>query len=502
MITTLNLDLPPMSEIERDKRRQIAAQRQKLTRQYAAGQINRLNGDWATAAMSPNQEIRQSLRNLRTRTRNEAHNNPYMRKFLRLVPKNVVGHSGIALQAKPKNATAAEEEIAKTIEAAWLKWGRKEFASASGKLTFLQQCQSCIRWTARDGETLWQKIPAKNPFGFSLKYIDPAWLDETFSAVLPGGNRVIMSVEVDANNRVVAYHLRPPAYDYLYPESTSKMRIRQRIPANQIIHVFIPEDDEAQTRGVPWPHAAMDRLRQLGQYEEAELVAARMEACKAVYYKQPKPEFAGDPDDDDNGLALNLPDELEPGSALLLPPGVEVETYDPQHPNTNQAGFSKAMLRGVATGLDVAYVSLANDLTDVNYSSIKAGLFDERDGWKLLHVFLIDNFCREVYRDWLRSSILNGAIDVPPDQFERFAEPNWRPRGWPWIDPKNDVQSSVLLIENGMASRTDILAQNGDDIEDTIAKLKHENELIEEAGIEVGTKTQILPDAPESAKKP
>ncbi|MCK7513853.1 MAG: ATP-dependent Clp protease proteolytic subunit [Desulfobacterales bacterium] len=52
-----------------------------------------------------------------------------------------------------------------------------------------------------------------------------------------------------------------------------------RIPAEQILHTFITERIN-QPRGVPWMHSAMTRLNNLGAYEEAEIVAARIGAAK------------------------------------------------------------------------------------------------------------------------------------------------------------------------------------------------------------------------------
>ena len=58
---------------------------------------------------------------------------------------------------------------------------------------------------ARDGEFLCRFIDANNPFGFALKFYDVAYLDETYNEVLKSGNRIVMSVEVNAYDRPVAY---------------------------------------------------------------------------------------------------------------------------------------------------------------------------------------------------------------------------------------------------------------------------------------------------------
>ena len=46
----------------------------------------------------------------------------------------------------------------------------------------------------------------------------------------------------------------------------------------------------------------------------------------------------------------------------------DMKMFDPDHPNTGFAEFESAMLRGVASGLNVSYAALSSDLSSVNYS--------------------------------------------------------------------------------------------------------------------------------------
>jgi capsid protein len=54
-----------------------------------------------------------------------------------------------------------------------------------------------------------------------------------------------------------------------------------------------------QSRAVPWMSTAMTRLHNLGQYEEAEVVASRVSACKMGFFKPDGGEgYVGDDIDD------------------------------------------------------------------------------------------------------------------------------------------------------------------------------------------------------------
>jgi lambda family phage portal protein len=500
---SLGLDLPPMSDVVKDRRRVATQRRAALRRTYAAAQINRLTADFVTQRTSANMELRRGLRTLRARSRELARNDDYMKRFLGLMVSGVVGPAGIRLQATVEDGVGpADEQLAKAVERAWATWSHKEHASASGKLSWVGAQRYYQRVLARDGEVLVQLVEANNPFGFALKFVDVDWLDETLNFINPDtGNRVLMSVEVDRFGRTVAYHLTPPAYDYLYPEN-GRARQRERVPAEDFIHDFLVNEDEEQTRGVPWAHTAIKRLFDLGELEEAEVIASRIAACKGTYLIPPEgDEEAGIEDDE---LYPQTIEAIEPGMSQVTPPGWDVKTVDPQHPNANVVGFHKAMLRGVAAGLEVSYTSLAGDLESVNYSSIRAGLLDERDILRALQGNAVESFCRPVYRRWLNRAVFMGAIPgARPADIRRLQEPNWRPRGWAWVDPMKDVQATVLAINNGLDSHIDALAEQGEEFAHVMENLKKAKELAEKSGVNItgGTPTKPSVKADDGAEE-
>jgi lambda family phage portal protein len=462
-------------------------QSQSRSATYAAAQFNRLTNDWFSQRTSANAEARRSLRTLRARSRELSRNDDHMKKFLSMVASNVAGPHGIKLQVKVKDGTGErDQKLAKLVQDAWADWSHKENASASGKLSWVDMQRMFPRTTARDGEVLVRKIVADNRFGFALKFLDVDWLDETYNTLLPNGNRILMSVEVNKFGKPVAYYLTPPSYDYLYPENAGQ-RQRQRVPAEEIIHRFLILDgDEEQARGVPWAHTAMMRLQMLGAYEEASLIAAQVSACVNTYLVPPaSDEDAGIPDEDD-GEPGNPPieDSMQPGTIRELQAGWDVKTVDPSNPNPNQPGFIKSMLRGVASGLDVTYVSLANDLEGVNLSSIRVGRMEERDVWRYAQAWEIEHFCRDVYLSWLESAFLTGALPgVSVSDYKRLREPHWHARGWAYDDPVKETQAAVLAINNGLDCRTDELAENGKDFGHVVKMLAQEQALAKQEGV-------------------
>jgi lambda family phage portal protein len=125
-----------------------------------------------------------------------------------------------------------------------------------------------------------------------------------------------------------------------------------RIPADEIIHGFLP-DMVGQKRGLPWTATALWRLQMLGGFEKAALVNARVAASKGGFFQWREGE--GPEKEEDEELYM----EADPGSFQELPSGVEFKEWNPQYPSNEFGPFHKAMLRGIASGLEVTYVNLA-----------------------------------------------------------------------------------------------------------------------------------------------
>ncbi|MBT9168756.1 MAG: hypothetical protein DDT19_02104 [Syntrophomonadaceae bacterium] len=441
-------------------------------------------------SQSADMEIKAGLRGLRARCRELERNNDYARKFLKLCVVNVVGPSGITMQNKARDANGVLDTLANTkIEEAWSEWGKKENCDIAKELSWVDMQRLFVETVARDGEVIVRKIPADNKFKFSLQLLEADHLDENYNQYLNNGNRIRMGIEFDKWQRRVAYHLfvkHPGDYgDYMRVGNKY-----ERIPADEIIHCYIKERP-SQTRGVPWMHSAMTRLNMLGAYEEAELVASRIGASKMGFYETPTgTEYIGE--DIDSG---NLIKEVEPGVFEQLPRGVTVKTFDPQHPPGNFQTFMKTVLRGIASGLLVSYNSLASDLEATSYSSIRAGSLEERDMWRVLQNWMVNNFCNEVFSSWLKMALLTQTITLPSGKFDKFNVPKWQVRGWQWVDPLKDVKSNIEAIQFGLKTRQMIAGEQGYDIEDIFEQLLQEKQLMEKMGlIENAVSDKIVDD--------
>lgn len=453
------------------------------TRNYNAALQQNFNFSWAAHNLSADQILKYDLRTLRAKSRELERNNDYMKRFIRMVKSNVVGPQGIRLQSKVMNSSSRPDEVANLkIEEAWRAWTKRGVCEVTGKLSFLDVSNMVMSHIVRDGEVLVRYIYEDfNPFQFSLQLIEADHLDERLNENLPNGNTIKMGVEANKYGRPVAYHLftqHPGDRHY-----TNYQRVR--IPADQILHIYTPTRISA-SRGIPWAHTAMIRLNSLGGYEEAELVAARVGAMQLGFYKNiGQEEFTGETDSAGQPIK-----NLEPGTFEMLPPGTEIDTFKPEHPTTAFDHFIRATLRGIAAGLDVDYNTLANDLENVNYSSIRAGLLDTRDIWRTLQTWDIQHFIQPVYDRWLLMGLMNKAINLPLERYEKFNAAKWLTRGWAWVDPRKDIEAEEKAIDLKLKSRTEAAAEQGRDFEEILQEQQREKELMKKYGQAETAETQ------------
>ena len=181
---------------------------------------------------------------------------------------------------------------------------------------------------------------------------------------------------------------------------------------------------------------------------------------------------------------------------LLLAPGQKLNSWNPNQPSDNLAEFVKICTRWISSGLKVSYNALANDLENVNYSSIRSGLLIERDNWRMLQQWWIDSFRQPVYAAWLQCALLNGALVLDSRDPAKFLAVKWCPRGWAWVDPKKDMEAAILGLGARLTTRGRIVAETGEDIEDIFEDLQREDKLAEQYDIDLEPAKTALPAVP------
>lgn len=479
---------------------------QRGRKNYDAAIISRLTQDWSVSPLSADAEIRRSYRTLRARSRELERNDPYARNYLFLAENNVIGSKGIGVQMKiqkrekkrenGKLISVLDTDANELVEAAWKRQCRRENFTVQKTLSATAAWKLILRAVLRDGDCLIRKVRGyPNEFGFALQLIESDYLDETYNdcRTLPNGNEVRMGVEIDAVWKFpVAYWLLATHPGDWHYGTTAYSQKRIRIPVEDIIHP-VRFERFGQTRGVPAAVAAMLRLNMLGGYDEAELAAARAHACTVMQWLTEVPEEEYDKHFDPEEKAPVF--DLNPATVVDPPMGKKLEMLQPTHPNDAYPDFTKAQVRGAAAAFGVSYTSLAGNLEDVNFSSIRAGLLEEREGWKGMQTWFIDDVVTQIFEAWLQMAMLTKLSSLPFDEFDRINAPEFKPRHWPWVDPLKDIQAAKEAINARLDTRSNIIGELGGDFEDTIDEIAYEEEYAEQRGVSLSPEIDAQAEA-------
>jgi lambda family phage portal protein len=473
-----------------------------VKRQWAAAKQSALNSDWMAYARPSDVDIRYGLSLIRARARELVQNSDHAKGFIRIVRNNVVGAPGFILQSRAVKASGKPDDAARAqVEAEWKAWGRRGNCEISGKFNWRGLQRHVIETAARDGEAFIRIVaPYNNRWGFALQVIDPDAIDITYNGEYQR-REVRLGIELDADRRPVAYWINgEPTIN----QSSYRIGERYRVPAEQIIHIYLPEFCW-QTRGVPWMATAAQRLHMIMGTEDAEVTASRASAAKFAAYEAK--EFAPPPDDgtankqlvDPGGNPISsdpgqFSQDIAPGMMEVVPYGYAIKMLDPQHPNAQMPDFLKWGLRSVATGMGVSYNTLGNDAEGVNYTSLRFFLGVERDNWMEAQDWFEGELPDPVYQAWTQLQYMMGTLTPRPGKEAQHSAARWQPRRWDGPDPAKQASADEKELEIGSTTLTQIYARKGIDFDDAVAERISELARIKEAAESAGlTLAEVLP---------
>ncbi|GMQ95827.1 MAG: phage portal protein [Gammaproteobacteria bacterium] len=469
-------------------------------RAWKAAKVQLTASQWPMQSRPVDVEIRFGLKALRARAREAAQNEDHAKAFLRACKTNIIGPRGVSFQSKARLRSGRPDRRSRAaIEEHFALWGEAGSPEVTGKLSWADEQRRAIETVARDGEAFYRLVSGwdGNAYAFALQAIDPEVIDVGHNERLADGRSIVMGIEIDIWRRPIAFHLRPdePLTQFYPNRVTAKKRIR--VPADEIIHLSLPEW-VWQTRGIPWLSTSLTRMHQLGQYEEAAIIAARAGASKMGFYEQGEDadtligENAGEASGaigDGETSKGDLIEAFEPGHNSVLPPGYTFKGWDPTFPTADHGPFIKAALRGIASGLGIGYNQLANDYEGVNFSSLRMSALVERDIWMAFQDWLIGAMHVRVQRAWLDASLRMGAITYPNGaplditRVDDFKPAGWQGRRWQWVDPKKEVEAATLEVALRVRSISDLIRERGRDPDEVWEELSEDVKRLDELGI-------------------
>lgn len=442
--------------------------RRKTGAVYAGAASNRYTTDWVAVLLSADRETRSSLRTLRARSRQLTRDNAHVSGLVRSFADNVIGPDGIGVAPRMRGL---DGQLLKGYNdgayAAFQRWGEADTCSADGQNCWSEFQRLALSTWFADGECFVQRLAGfDNAWGYTLRIIDADLLDESYNVdASPGQRQITQGIEIDAWGRPVVYWF----WDGHPSEKFTRKRVA--IPASEITHLFV-QLRAGQRRGIPMLTPVLIALNLLDGYTEAEITAARLAAAQSGYFQVTGENIDkaddGDGEDEEEDPSHPMEIEVEAGVHRKLPKGWEFKPVSPEHPNGNFVEFQMAMLRMISCGTGVSAITVSHDLSDTSYSSGRIGLQAERDAFKAVQNWFGRRLVTPVYRDVITMGSYAGLIPLPTPEPNRWQDAQLEPRGWPWIDPKNDATTTNLRLAGRITSPQRVCAAEGVDIEDVL----------------------------------
>lgn len=423
--------------------RRLGRQRQRF------GESNFYDAAWGVNTARPEDAIPRRKLN-QARIKRLLATNPYAAKVRATLLNNLVGYgiTGTPVKGTPKKVLDAWQLW--TRHADWMR--ELDFYGLQDLFTGTMLADGDVFIIRRFDRSLPGVIPTR------LEVLDASMLD---LGIGEGG------IEYDDAGRAEAYNFlqrRPGANGAVIFGKPV------RFLAKDVIHLY-RKDWPGQTRGISVFEPVLKRFEDMDDYIDAELVRKKIEACFAAFIT-PDADAVGEDIDlgaesgeqSYNDLDIEL---FEPGMIQRLRPGDKVEFGEPK-PSAAIAEFARVTLLGATTGAGVPYEHGTGDLSNVNYSSYRAGNLEfQRFCGRLQWLLIIPRALERIW-DWvLEDGYVTGIFS------RRTYGIAWTPPAFESIDRKKDVDADIAEMKAGLNSRRRLVGARGhslDELDDEIAE--------------------------------
>ena len=439
-------------------------------RGYAAAQDSRAS-TWAVSGGSATAEVGMAAATVARRARDAVRNDPYACRIVDLWTGNAVG-AGITTRW-PDRAHAD----------AWRRWAESTACDAEGRLDLYGLQALAMRAVVESGECFIRFLPTTpslaNPIGLRLQVLECDHLDTGRNGTVAGAP-TIQGIALGSAGEPVGYWLYPvhPGA-WMLPGAGMASEL---VPASEILHIY-RKRRPGQLRDVSWLAPVLLRLRDLGDYEAALLMKAKIEACLAAVVTEEGDEaITGSA----SGLLRDAQgrtvESFEPGMILYRRGMGSVEVVNPSGGGSH-AAFARRALEAAAVGAGLTYDQVSGDLTQANYSSLRAGKIEfRRLCEQVQYGMLIPMLVRPIAERFHAQGALLGRWGAAmPDGVSHV------PPAHEMIDPLKDTTALIAQVRAGFVPQPEAAGAFGYDFRQAVEMIRDANALLDEAGISLDT---------------
>ena len=280
------------------------------------------------------------------------------------------------------------------------------------------------------------------------------------------------------SKRVIGYYIgKPNKWGYIANDTM------QKYAAADVHHVF-NSDRFSSSRGEPALISAVDTIDKLFGYIDAELVAAKINACFPMMITtrdtsgHPPPYTGGvsssGRDEDDRQL-----EKIDPGRIWRGEPGETVSAVGAARPVSAFDSFILRVMMIIGQPVNLPLMLVTGDYSGATFMNSRVAYAEARDTWHDEQELVIKPFVRRLWmlkvQQWIRRKDLTERDDS--GRFEILC------KRWPYVDPWKEAKADEQQLKNGSINHTIICARQGHDFKDITDKRAEEDKYLDEQGV-------------------
>ena len=173
------------------------------------------------------------------------------------------------------------------------------------------------------------------------------------------------------------------------------------------------------------------------------------------------------------------------GGVTFLNGVKEIKTASPAEIAGNYQEHNNQVLRMIAGLLGITYEMLTGDLTQVNYSSIRAGMINHRRFIGQLRDIVLGPAFNRVLGWFIDAYQLKTATELPGyfDNPHQYLDPQWIWPEWEEIDPLKAAKALVLEVDNHIKSLEEVSNGRGKTLDQQLDSVQRSQAALKKRGI-------------------
>lgn len=441
-----------------------------------------------------------------------ATSNPLIATAVLNLTTQAVG-TGLTLSAKPDaEALGISDSDARALsdrlEKAWARWANNpDECDWAGRHTLHQLAAAWYQSYLLNGESVavfeWKRF-AGNEFFTKLKGLDSTQIARDVT-LKHNQNVDIWSGVGFVNGRLHGYALRDQTPLGALTQNNQWKYEPARTPwgRHRILHVY-QLSEFRQIRGLSPLVGGLTPAHEENTLTEFELASAMLQTQYALTVESALPPAAALDGLQINERAGNTEtwvrerEEIysrakitpEPGTINHLAPGDKLVMHRAQAPNDTYQSFDKNLTRRTAKAVGLAVEDIDGDYSQTSFSASRLAMALPHEINMRRRNDVVVPFYKAAYENLVEEVIQRDLIELPPNAPDftaatkaAFCCCKFIGKGIVSPDPKKTAEANLMLLENGLKTRTDILAEDGKDLEQHLQELAAEQALLEKFGL-------------------